>query len=335
MSVPIAFVICTEPGRLENESLLLAESIRKFGGDLKNSPIYSFHPRQGEPISCKAKNAFESLGVVHQQIILNADYPTFAYTNKIFTCAYAEQNIKEAEFLCFLDSDQCIFSEPKELLLPNGYDVGICPVIGQGIASTGENDLLYEDYWKKLYDVFNISNKVFVTTRMDDKRIRGYWNSGMVSVRRQTGIFTAWKKNFEKLMTLKLLPAQGIFFIDQVALAVTICSMVEDVYSFSFSYNYPIAHQNKISKNKKINSFEQIISIHYHRMFRFNDWKKNLESLKNMDRSSKEYKWLYEKLSSQVHDKKPFAYKLRKNIARINIKLRNLKRFNPVKSQKK
>ncbi len=45
MSIPLAFVICTEPGRLEPQSLMLAESIRKFCGNLKDTPIYSFHPR--------------------------------------------------------------------------------------------------------------------------------------------------------------------------------------------------------------------------------------------------------------------------------------------------
>lgn len=325
MSVPIAFLICTEPGRLEQESLLLAESIRKFGGGLRESPIYSFHPRQGEPISSKTRNAFESLGVFHQQIILNADYPKFGYANKIFVCAYAEQNIEEAKFLCFLDSDQCIFSEPKELLLPDGYNVGICPVIGKNIGSTGENDLLYEDYWKKLYEVFNITNELFVTTRMDNKKIRGYWNSGMVTVRRQAGIFTAWKNNFEKMMALKLLPAEGIFFSDQVALAVSICSMTKDVFSLSFGYNYPLLHHNRLSKDKQLNSFDEMISIHYHRMFTFDDWIKNLKSLRNLDRNSAKYKWLCERLSIQNHKKKPFAHELKKSINKIERKLKNFK----------
>ena len=331
MSVPIAFLICTEPGRLERQSLLLAESIRKFGGDLKESPIYSFHPRKGQPISNETKNAFESLGVFHQQIILNLNYPTFGYVNKIFVCAYAEQNIKEAEFLCFLDSDQCILNEPKELLLPDKYNIGICPVVGKGIGSSGENDLIYEDYWKKLYEVFNISNKLFITTRLSNKKIRGYWNSGMVTVRREAGIFMAWKNSFEKLMALGLLPNQGIFFIDQVALAITICSMTKDVLSLSFGYNYPLLEHNKITKNKQLNSFDRIISIHYHRMFQYNDWKKNLENLENIDRNSSQYKWLEERLSKQEHDKKPFAYKLKRKINKINIKLKNLKMFNPAK----
>ena len=61
MSIPLAFVICTEPGRLEPQSLMLAESIRKFCGNLKDTPIYSFHPRTGTPIAIETQKAFEQV----------------------------------------------------------------------------------------------------------------------------------------------------------------------------------------------------------------------------------------------------------------------------------
>jgi hypothetical protein len=330
MGIPIAFLICTEPGYLEQQSVLLAESIREFGGNLKDTPIYSFHPREGQAISRETKDAFEFLEVCHQQIILNVDYSSFGCVNKMFVCAYAEQNI-EAEFLIFLDSDQCIFNEPKELLLPDEYNIGICPVVGQGIGSTGPKDLLYEDYWKKLYELFNISNELFVNTRMDNKKIRGYWNSGMVSVRRNANIFTDWKTNFKKIMEVNLLPAQGMFFVDQVALAVTICSRTKDIFSFSFGYNYPLLHHNILANEKQINSLDEIISIHYHQMFRYDDWIKKLEKLKNFKRKSIKYQWLYEKLLNQKHDTKTLTRKLKKKINKINLKLRNLKVFNPFK----
>ena len=144
MSIPIAFLICTEPGRLEKQSLLLAESIRKFCGDLKDTPIYSFHPRSGDPIASETISAFESLGVIHQQIVLNTDYNAYPYANKPLVCAYAENNI-DADILVFLDSDKCFFNEPKEFFLPQDYDIGLRPEYGKSIASTGKGDS-YDDY---------------------------------------------------------------------------------------------------------------------------------------------------------------------------------------------
>ena len=122
MSLPIAFIICTEPGRLEGQSLMLAESIRKFCGELKNTPIYSFHPRVGEPISKQTQQAFEALQVIHQQVPINREFHEYYLANKPLVCAYAEQNI-DAKILVFLDSDKCFFCEPKEFLLPVNCNV--------------------------------------------------------------------------------------------------------------------------------------------------------------------------------------------------------------------
>lgn len=117
MTIPIAFLICTEPGRLEGQSILLAESIREFAGDMKNTPIYSFHPRIGSPIHIQTQQKFDELRVIHQQIHLNIEFSDYYLANKPLVCAHAEQTI-DADILVFLDSDKCIFQEPKAFSYP-------------------------------------------------------------------------------------------------------------------------------------------------------------------------------------------------------------------------
>lgn len=331
MSISIAFLICTEPGRLEKQSLLLVESIRKFCNKLQDQPIYSFHPRQGKPISDETIKQFESLGVVHQQIILNTDYLAYPYANKPLVCAYAEQNIN-ADILVFLDSDKCFFNEPKEFLLPSNYDIGLRPEYGKSIGSMGKGDI-YEDYWLKLYQLFNIKREIFVDTSIGQKRIRGYWNSGVVAARRSAGIFTNWKINFEKLMRLNITPPQAAYFLDQIVLSITVCSMTENIFTFSPSYSYPLPLHNRLSKNMKLNSFEEIVSIHYFNTFYYNNWKKTLNRLKNFDRKSEKYKWLCESITryNMPHHKMAHYYmlKIRKierklNLFNINLNLSGL-----------
>ncbi|MBF2066312.1 MAG: hypothetical protein IGS39_18120 [Calothrix sp. C42_A2020_038] len=295
MSVPIAFLICTEPGRLEKQSLLLAESIRQFGGNLKDTPIYSFHPRQGEPISSKTIKELESLAVHHQQIILNTDYFSYPYANKPLVCDYAEQNI-DADILVFLDSDQCFFNEPKELLLPSNFNIGLRPEYGKSIGSTGSGDT-FEDYWLKLYDVFDVKEEIFVKPAIGNTKIRGYWNSGMVSARRSAGIFTAWKDNFMKLMKLNITPPQASYFIDQIVLSITICSRAEKVFHFSSPYSYPFPLHNRLSEKYKLNSFDEIVSIHYFNMFYYNNWNISLNKIKILKNKSEKYKWLCDNIA--------------------------------------
>ncbi|QDL12097.1 hypothetical protein DP113_04340 [Brasilonema octagenarum UFV-E1] len=292
MSIPIAFLICTEPGRLEGQSLLLAESIRKYCGNLKDTPIYSFHPRIGEPISIQTQKAFETLKVIHQQLPINIDFHDYYLANKPLVCAYAEQTI-DADILVFLDSDKCFFSEPKEFLLPPGCNVAIRPEYGRGIGSTGSQDP-QDEYWKKLYEVVGVKREIFVNTPIGNKRIRGYWNAGLVAVRRSAGIFSAWKENFEKVMYLKLSPTQGNYYVEQSVLSATLCSFEENVFNLPFSYNYPLPLHNRLSKQAQINSFDEMVSIHYFNMFYYHDWKKQLLNLKNLETKSEKYQWLCE-----------------------------------------
>jgi hypothetical protein len=292
MSVPIAFIICTEPGRLEGQSLMLAESIRKFCGNLKDTPIYSFHPRVGEPISMETRKAFTALQVIHQQVPINEEFHSYYLANKPLVCAYAEQNI-DADILVFLDSDKCFFSEPKEFLLPSDSNVRIRPEYGQGIGSTGNKDP-QDWYWMKLYEVLGVKREIFVNTPIGKKNIRGYWNSGLVAVRRNAGIFTAWKEHFEKVMRLDITPPQGIYFVEQSVLSVTLCSLEENISHFSSNYSYPLPLHNRLSKESRIKAWDEIASIHYFNLFFYNDWNAQIKSLKNFNLGSYKYQWLCE-----------------------------------------
>lgn len=319
----IAFIICTEPGRLEGQSLLLAESIRTFAGNLKNTPIYSFHPRIGEPISINTQKAFKELDVIHQQIPINTQFSNYYLANKPLVCAYAEENV-DSDILVFIDSDKCFFSEPQELLIPEGYNVGIRPEYGQGIGSAGRNDS-QEWYWQKLYQLLGVKREIFVNTPIGNKRIRGYWNSGLVSVRRNAGIFKAWRMNFEKAMHLNITPPQGIYYLEQSILSATISALEGDIYELSSAYSYPLPLHNRLSKPYKLNSLNSTVSIHYFNMFYYYDWQKQLETLRNFNRKEEKYQWLCQGVIKYKMPFRPTLHRHLVTIKRIENRLNRLK----------
>ncbi|MFN6483406.1 MULTISPECIES: hypothetical protein [unclassified Nostoc] len=321
MSIPIAFIICTEPGRLEGQSLMLAESIRKFCGELKNTPIYSFHPRVGEPILKETQQTFEALQVTHQQIPINQEFHKYYLANKPLVCAYAEQNI-DAEILVFLDSDKCFFSEPKEFLLPADCNVRLRPEYGQGIGSTGLQDP-QEWYWQKLYEVLGVKREVFVDTPIGNKRIRAYWNSGLVVVRRSAGIFTAWKENFEKVMRLDITPPQGIYFVEQSVLSVTLCALEENIEHLPPNYSYPLPLHNRLSKQLQIKDWDDIISIHYFNLFFYNDWNAQIKRLKRININSDKYRWLCQEVVKFNMPRVSVWHRYMLVVRRIEQKLKN------------
>lgn len=47
----LAFIMCTEGGQLEQESLLMVESLHRFGDSLKDGSIYSFQVGEKNGVS--------------------------------------------------------------------------------------------------------------------------------------------------------------------------------------------------------------------------------------------------------------------------------------------
>lgn len=305
----IAFIMCNEGGgQLEQESLLMTKSFRKFAGNLKDAPIYSFQVRESKDVSPETIAALSTLGVKHQKVILNTKYPDYPLANKPLLCAYAEQNIN-ADILIFLDSDLVFFSEPKEFVLPPEYDVGIRPEHHKMIGSEGKDDP-NESYWQRLHQIAGVKNSdKFVTTTVDQKKIRAFWNSGVVSVRRKAGIFTAWLETIEELLEEGTSITTENWYYEQSALSATVCAVTEKVFKFSTGYNYPIHSHNQMPETERLSAFEEMVCIHDHlfrprkEKYRERTWVKTLKRLRNFDHSTPKYQWLYYYL--QDHNPSP------------------------------
>jgi hypothetical protein len=300
--------MCTEGGQLEKESLLMVESFRRFTGSLKDAPIYSFQVRDKNDVSPDTIRKLEAFGVKHQKVVLNTQYPDYFLANKPLLCAYAEQTI-DTEILVFLDSDLVFFSEPKEFFLPPGCDVGIRPEHAKMIGSEGKHDP-NDEYWKHLYQIAGLKEEpIYVTTTVDRKRIKAFWNSGVVAVRPSAGIFTAWKNTIEQLLEPGVGINQKNFYYEQSALSATICATTPNIWTFSPGYNYPIHSHNRMPDSERLQSFNEIVCIHDHffrhrkEWYRERIWVKTLKCLKDFDQSSMRYQWLYRYL--QQHNPSP------------------------------
>ena len=273
----VTFIICTEKGDLERKSLLLVESIRRFTKRFSTCDIISIAPREGHEIAQETKRKFENLKVQHYDVPLNDAYKDYPLANKPLSCAYVEENI-DSDYFVFVDSDQLFFNAPDECILDDKHDVGLRPVDVKNIGSNGSDENY--DYWQKLYDILDVKNQKYVISTVDEQKILQYWNSGLITVKSETGLFKEWKKNFMKVMENGLQPGQGEFFIEQSVFAATVSSMNLNVYEFSNSYNYPLHMQNQIPVNKRLTSLEEATTLHYHYMLKDRLLIKALHALK-------------------------------------------------------
>jgi len=308
-----AFVICTEKGNLELYSLLLCESIRKFGGKLSTANIYSFQPRKGTEVSNKTLSKFKELRVTHITEHLNVDFEDYPFSNKIFACKYVEDNFKEEEVIIFLDSDKIIVNPPSEIYEFNQI-IGVRPVEKKGIGFSSISDDNY-NYWQSLEEKFDFKFTNFIQTTVTREDVNPYWNAGFIVGKTNNNVWNLWHETFLSLMSNSLIPKQGKTFMDQVALSIIIEKHFKnETILLNENYNVPC-----FSKNLIPNISSNSVSIHYHKLFA-NSYEEDIFSLSELEKEKKI--WINSKLKEYSIYPRNFSSKAKYWLSKC-IKLKN------------
>jgi len=302
----IAFVACIERGSLEEKALLLCRSIRRFGGKFGGAPIYTFQPRAGTTITAKTAAQLDALGVRHIDEVLNRDFAHYAIANKIFASARAEELATE-DVVVFLDSDSLITSEPNELALADGVDAAVRPVDihrtaaepdadddpfwrtrHRRVSSSGPGDR-NDAYWLRMYELLGSTNAPFVETTCSRQRIRAYFNSGLISVRRSARIFVQWRDDFLQLIAANHVPRE-LHYMDQLSLAATLTRIWPRVEILDGRYNYPLPGRSALAEPFRSMPLEELVHVHYNQSLRTADYLSTIEP--PIDRAGAVARWL-------------------------------------------
>ena len=282
----IEIVICTEKGYLESMSKLLVASLREFGGDFKDTPIFSYQPRKEFKISQETIDFFEKNNVEYVDLELNKEFSHYPFANKILASAHREQHTN-AEILIFLDSDVFFFNEPKEFADFGDADLILRPVDIKNIGAENLDDK-NAIYWKKLYNLLGVKTRRKVSTTVTNVSIWEYYQGGHVATLKKNDFCRTWHENFIKVMAAEIMPDQGISFVEQSVLAATVSQMELNVKKFAKEYNYPLHMENEIkNRNYIVGDFNSLISVHYHDVFKKERATSIIEKIKQTEKGEK------------------------------------------------
>ncbi len=257
-----AYVICTEPGRLESESMLLAASIRKFGGAASDWPILSYQPRATGPLAPRTMQVFEQLDVTHRQVILNTEFTDFPLANKPLSAAHIADTL-EYENLVLLDGDKIFLAEPTLLLPPMKKPAAVRPVHKKIMGTTGTDE--NAQLWKELYEAFGLTSRRRVNTTLHGENIQAYWNSGLVAAQTSSGLFQRWSELLQQVLRSEWKQRLS-YFAEQIALAMAIDSLELDVEELPPAYNYP-GVPGQLGPNGVRLGWNDLVTLHYHKIF--------------------------------------------------------------------
>lgn len=280
----IAFVFIVERGDLERKALLLGESLRRIFQKQEEVPIFAVRPRKGEEINESTLRRFKDLSITYIYLPNNVKWRNLPFANQAYGSAIVEDRLKEeAEILVYLDADIVCLNNPEKLYMPDNIKVLVTSVdvFSGGTAKYGTD--LPPNY-KFSYELNNVDEKKLwsVFTKVDKVEIYPCFNSGLIAVRPEVGIFRRWKEIFE-LSAKKgyfgmVNPfTQAFFYIDQVFLASVIVSLLEkdQIGILDNNYNFPLHFADKINDNKGEIDFKEIKFLHYHHSFYDMKWAKS------------------------------------------------------------
>ena len=297
----VAFLICLEDNQIQQQALLLAESIREFGGSLSDSAIYTFSPRKGLAPDSETRNLIKDLDIIHVDEILNEEFHTFPQANKIFITDWAERNLDQ-EILIFADSDSVFLNEPAKLVELVG-GAAVCPAWIPGIASSGPSDPADRLWIEASRFCETQPQEPSIRSLITREPMRPYFNTGLIAARRSTQLFSTWRDCLERLhnspSVMKLLKLEGEaiskyfrpeYFLEQFSFAIAVSKSGIDVDLLDGYYNCPLHYRSKLSGNLSNIDLSGLIHIHY--LYYFN-WPPFLTSFDPpLDPASRQFRFL-------------------------------------------
>jgi len=287
----VAFLMCVERGPLESQAVLCVESLRRWGGGMSDSPVYAFAPRPGHEPAAETAATLRGLGAVLVDEPLNARHAEHPTWNKVYASGWAEREL-EHDTLVFTDSDCAFLGEPAALAV-GAWLAAAKPVGVSRAASSGTADDEAEPWWGRLYANLRVEAEPYVTTVVDGRRVRAYWNAGLVAARRDAGLFGAWERALERLVEGGCVHPKPEL-MDQMAWAGAVAAHHEQIWELPDAYNYPLPQRARLKPPAAALDLDELVHVHLHRWAHAPGFLADLEPPLSPD--SERRRWLDERL---------------------------------------
>jgi len=248
---------------LEYKALCMILTLRRFFGDWSRCPIYAYSPRRSNIVSSWMLDVYRHFDVIPVIENINTDFVDYPLANKPICMAHAECELG-SEFLVFLDSDILCWRQPDLFDIGSHADLAMTVDTTKSVASSGLDDPL-DSVWNDLYRVFGSNPDIFVTTSLDEKRVRGWWGSGVIVVRRNSGLMGKWLEGFVQAMTGVKFPETACYLREQMTMSALALSCYARFVELPISYNYQV--QNYSFYSEKGVSPDKAILWHYQPYF--------------------------------------------------------------------
>jgi len=279
------FSFMVVPEQTEQEAVILVESIHTFAGQFADSQIWALVPNDMGDISLTMRSRLETNDVTILPFQIAEASREFPFAAKVQASAEAERYAQgKTDSLVWLDVDSIIIQQPDAFVLPPEAQLAFRPVDHTLIGSLFDEPL--DEFWTLIYEhcQVNLDYVFAMTTSVDEREIRPYFNAGMLVVRPELGLMQAWCEAFLRLFLADCFQPfyeQHILyriFIHQAVLTGVILAQVNtlNLCELPIQVNYPLHMHDDYPAAKRPAVINELISCRYDTFFQNEGWREKL-----------------------------------------------------------
>jgi hypothetical protein len=267
----VTFYTCIESGRLEPEVVLMAATLRAFGGRFARCPVLAVRSRHGPQLARATLHALEQLDVRYVDAPQRHALDWLGFTCKPLAAEIADRTAT-TRHIVWLDGDIFVVREPAALDAPQYDNVEVLGCVEElGPVSTGEGDR-FEPFWAALAQGARLSEVPFTTAGPSGKRIRLQINSGVFRFARGSGFAQRYRQTYDTLMALRVAPKDdpSIFLHEQILFSVAAASWPRGFALLAPEYNFHVEPMYEALYPPQ--RYGDAVLMHWHGALRMDDF---------------------------------------------------------------
>ena len=278
------FVTMAHPEKTVSDVLVLTASIRKFAGEMAQSPIWIFVNKSLGELKNQEYQQFKAFNARVIYFEADQEASVFTFGKKVQAAALAEELARgKTEFLTWLDSDSIVLNEPVEFTLPPDKILGYRPVHHRLLGPVWGEPL--DAFWSLIYKECQVSSEMeFSMVTHAGEKIRPYFNAGTFVVRPEAGLLTQWWQVFQKLYPAPFFKpfyekdSRYLVFMHQSVFTGVLLNRlkVKGLQELSFKINYPLHLHQEVPPGLRPASIDELITVRHESVISQSGWQKNL-----------------------------------------------------------
>ncbi|MGC9356732.1 MAG: hypothetical protein ACP5GX_02645 [Anaerolineae bacterium] len=245
---------------------LLIESLRAFGGELSESPVWVFVPQPEVMPTHDLEGEIRRLPLELPETVNN-----YWFASKVYACARAEALVPpETRSLIWVSFDCLILQPPTLLDLAPAFDAAVRPVHIKNVGLLTSEPL--DAFWKGVYEVVGVDEMQITTeTFVGQQRLRAYFNSHALAIHPGQGLFQRWFEIFEQLVTDDAFQSETCqdtlhrIFLHQAILSTLLATEIapQRLRTLPPEYSYPYHLHTKVPPERRPAALNDLVSVAY------------------------------------------------------------------------